>query len=112
MGVSSLRILGVDNRCAVVLAKAFIEDKEVVAVQMHWMGCVVICDMIAKDKSDCFVGPKVIDVPLWVVGVRCVPAVGKIKDRMAVLIFISVISVEEQIVTSNWASLLVVGMES
>ena len=88
MGISSLRIAGVDDR-PVIITIAFVKNKEVVAMQVHWMGSVVISDVIAKNKPDCLIGAEIVDVPLRVVGVRCVSIVGQIKDRMAVFYFLS-----------------------
>ncbi len=71
--VSSLRILSID--CAVPLARAFSQDPEIVAVEMHGVGDTGA--LVADYQTDGAVGAEVVDVPLGVEGVGCVALICK-----------------------------------
>lgn len=79
--VAPLGILYVSNG-SVPHADALGEDVEIVAMEMHRVRG---SDLILHNDANAVVCPEVVDVPLWIVGVRGVPKVGKQKDRVVVV---------------------------
>ena len=79
--IASLQIIKV-ARAAIPDAAALGQDEEVVAVQMHGVGGVGGVDEIGHVDADVGGGTGVVDVPLGVVGVGDVAAVGFKKDRV------------------------------
>lgn len=71
--VSPLRVYRVDY--AIELAYTFGYDPEIVAVKMHRVGDKV--HVVVQHNADRAVFTKVVDVPLWVGRVGCVPLVGE-----------------------------------
>ena len=82
LGIPSLRVIHV-ARGAIPHAAALGQDEEIVAVQMHGVGCMVGIDEVGHVDADIGFVTGVVDVPLGVIGVGGVAAVGFKKDRVA-----------------------------
>ena len=70
--IPSLRISRIYDGATVIIAVSFVENEEVVTVEMHGVGGMIGGDVAAEDKPDGVVGAEIVDVPLGVVGVGCV----------------------------------------
>ena len=73
LGVSPLRVDRIG--CAIELACAFGYDPEIVAVKMHRVGDKV--HVVVQHNADRAVFTEIVDIPLWVGRVGCVPLVGE-----------------------------------
>lgn len=82
LGIASLRVIGVPY-AAIPHAGALGQDEEVVAVQMHRVGGVVGSNEIGHVDADIGGFTGVVDVPLGIVRVGDVAAIGFKKDRVA-----------------------------
>lgn len=113
LGIASLRVIHVP-RVAIPHAAALGQDEEVVAVQMHGVGGVLGIDEIGHVDADIGGFTGVVDVPLGVVGVGDVAAIGFKKDRVAEFegfeLDFSLLAWGER-VRGEGMSLLVVGVE-
>ncbi len=80
--IASGRVIKV-ARVAVPRTTALRQNEEVVAVQMHGVGGVRVADEVGHVDADVGGGARVVDVPLGVVGVGDVAAVGFEEDGVA-----------------------------
>ena len=69
MGIPPRRIGRVLHRGPVIDSLALVDDEEVVAVEMHRVGCVGGVDVVVEDDADRWGLAEIVDVPLGVVGV-------------------------------------------
>ncbi len=82
MSISSRRIRQIGHFGSVIEAVTLIDDEEVVAMEMHGVRGVFGGDVVVEDDADGGDLAEVIDVPVGVVGVGYVSAVGFAEDRM------------------------------
>lgn len=82
MRIPSLRILRSYNRDAIPRPCSVVENVEIVAVQVHGVRTGVV--VVDYDADGC-VGPKVHDVPFWIIGIGVVLLLSEEEDGVIVV---------------------------
>lgn len=87
----------------VPFALALGQDPEVVPVHVHGVRGPIHVDQVADVETDRGVGAEVVDVPLWIIGVGCVAAVGEEEEGITVrLINFGFWKMRGKRLTRNW----------